>query len=534
MSLSPQLRTWSFYIHTWCGLAVALYAIVIGVSGSLLVWQDELEALEYPEFHSAPPARISTTADQVLETVRRVIPEGRPISVTWPNDDTPYWMSYVLLKVGAQEVYVDPASGMVRGMRDTQGGWVGVLSRLHTNLLAGSTGRKVNSYAAIILVLLCLSGAILWWPGAGHVRNRFRLSWISGWWKFGWKLHHVTGAVSVVFIALLSITGTYFYWSSSYVRAVSTVFARTAEPPIGQVEPGSSVLSASQLEAAARASFPGLPLHRLAILDAPTSSVRATFREGTPGEFHLVSTAFLHPVTGAVIGRNPLAARPAGDAILSWFSALHFGVFGGMLIKIVWTVLGLSLPVLGISGGFMWWRRVIQPRLGRRRIPLAAVLLLFVLMPAHFEAANRLRVVSLSAPLAETMYALGALDQLVGAVDAAVFPEQIVKDKKSGKVRELGSFARPDLALLDQLHPDLILSDTGFHTALAAELRAKGHKVLHFEPRSLEKGISIDARQDADGTRRDRGKGGQTAEGPRLYGDQSRRSVDGGVGFTGE
>ena len=102
-------------------------------------------------------------------------------------------------------------------------------------------------------------------------------------------------------------------------------------------------------------------------------------------------------------------------------------------------------------------------------------------------AANRRpRVVSLSAPLAETMYVLGASDQLVGAVDAAVFPEQIVKDKKSGKVRELGSFTRPDLALLEQLHPDLILSDTGFHTTLAGELRAKGYKVLHFEPRSLE------------------------------------------------
>ncbi len=106
--------------------------------------------------------------------------------------------------------------------------------------------------------------------------------------------------------------------------------------------------------------------------------------------------------------------------------------------------------------------------------------------PVLFTGAERPRVVSLSAPLAETMYAIGAAGQLAGVTDAAVFPEQLVRDRKSGKVREIGSFMRPDLALLDQLHPDLILSDTGFHTALAGELRGKGYKVLHFEPKSLE------------------------------------------------
>jgi iron complex transport system substrate-binding protein len=118
----------------------------------------------------------------------------------------------------------------------------------------------------------------------------------------------------------------------------------------------------------------------------------------------------------------------------------------------------------------------------RRRLLIA----LLVGAPVLFSGAERPRVVSLSAPLAETMYALGAAGQLVGVTDAAVFPQQIVRDRKSGKVREIGSFMQPDLALLDQLHPDLILRDTGFHAVLAEQLRAKGYRVLHFEPRSLD------------------------------------------------
>jgi uncharacterized iron-regulated membrane protein len=74
-----------------------------------------------------------------------------------------------------------------------------------------------------------------------------------------------------------------------------------------------------------------------------------------------VSTVFLHPVTGEVLAIQPLSGRPAGDAILAWFSALHFGIFGGWPVRLLWFVLGLSLPVLSVTGCVLWWRRVVVP-----------------------------------------------------------------------------------------------------------------------------------------------------------------------------
>ncbi len=95
------------------------------------------------------------------------------------------------------------------------------------------------------------------------------------------------------------------------------------------------------------------------------------------------------------------------------------------------------------------------------------------------------RVVSLSSPLAETLYSLGAQKLLVGVSDVCVFPEQIVADRKSGRVKVVGSFSSPDLAQIDALHPTLILTSTSFQTKLAENLRKKGYKVLHYEPHSL-------------------------------------------------
>ena len=42
------------------------------------------------------------------------------------------------------------------------------LVKLHTNLLAGSIGRWVNGVGGGCLTLLCLTGAIIWWPGVKY------------------------------------------------------------------------------------------------------------------------------------------------------------------------------------------------------------------------------------------------------------------------------------------------------------------------------------------------------------------------------
>ncbi len=341
------------------GLVLAAYAVAIGLTGSALVFREQIQAWEYPDLHRSASIPISTTPDQVLAVVREAWPDGRPLTVTWPNQHSPYWMSYVLLKKGAREVFSDPASGKIIGDRDPSGGFNGWLARFHTNLLLGSSGRKLNGYGAWLLVVMSVSGTILWWPRK-IVRPRLR----------AWPLHHATGIVALPFIVILSITGTYFIWSSDYVKAVSSVFERTSEPKARAVE--GDLMSVAELAERAYAVLPGREIQRLAVVDSPTQAVRVTMREGTPAEFHRVSTVFLHPVTGDVLAVNPLSGRPAGDAILSWFSALHFGIFGGWPVRLLWFLLGLSLPVLSVSGCLLWWRRVVVPMRRKGRSSVAA------------------------------------------------------------------------------------------------------------------------------------------------------------------
>ena len=51
-----------------------------------------------------------------------------------------------------------------------------------------------------------------------------------------------------------------------------------------------------------------------------------------------------------------------GDLIMRWAAPLHVGNFGGLPIKITWSILGLAPPLLFVTGFIMWWTRVVRPR----------------------------------------------------------------------------------------------------------------------------------------------------------------------------
>ena len=45
------------------------------------------------------------------------------------------------------------------------------LVKLHENLLFGETGRLINGIGALLLTVVCLTGAVIWWPGVKNWRR---------------------------------------------------------------------------------------------------------------------------------------------------------------------------------------------------------------------------------------------------------------------------------------------------------------------------------------------------------------------------
>jgi uncharacterized iron-regulated membrane protein len=103
-------------------------------------------------------------------------------------------------------------TGSIIVYRDELSRWPFVerIVRLHTNLLLGLTGRFVNGIGGICLTLLCLSGAIIWWPGVKNWRRSLTVSWGAQFPRINWDLHSALGYWCFFFVLLWGVSGIYF------------------------------------------------------------------------------------------------------------------------------------------------------------------------------------------------------------------------------------------------------------------------------------------------------------------------------------
>ncbi len=342
-----MLRRALFRLHLILGIVLGVYAVVIGLTGSVLVYREEFAALERPYLYQ-PVSEIRVTPDEALATVQKAYPGWRVLTLTGPDLETGAWMAYLLGKGDSRQVYVDAASGGLRGDSQRKDGWLNPIEQLHFNLMSGRTGRLVNGYCALALVLLALSGVALWRPQLS------RLRWTAR------NLHVNLGLVSMVFLVIMGITGGYFTWFQPYVNAVRMLLPARIQPALPAVAVSGPRKSLAELASAAEKAVPDAKVFRIQLGSGPKEAFKISMRHGTQGEFQLVSHVSLNPYTLEVMRLERLEDRQAGDRLIGNFSAVHFGVWGGRLGRVLWAILGLSLPALFITSFSLWWRRLRQ------------------------------------------------------------------------------------------------------------------------------------------------------------------------------
>lgn len=342
-------------LHRWVGLALALYAITLGLTGSVLVLRDELAPYLRPQFHAGPAIAIATTPDDVLAAAHAALPGWRPLSVTWPHEHSPHFNVFCLKDGASRIAYLSAHDAHLIGVLDPRADFLGFTDALHGNLLLARPGRVANGYGGILTMLLCLTGIVIWWPSRSNWRSWLRLRGRRSWWRVPWDLHHSVGFAALPLLLVIAFTGTYFTWGPFYQRTVSALFPRFVEPKL----PADAIQKKPTLDdlaQAAQRALPGPRILRLALVPNADRPVAVTMSEGTAGEFHLASTVYVDPRDGEVLKIKRLILRPFGDTVLGYFSAIHFGIFGGWPIRVLWFLAGLALAALAVTGTLMWWK----------------------------------------------------------------------------------------------------------------------------------------------------------------------------------
>ncbi len=352
----PSLRILCSKLHLYVGLALSLVLVAVSLSGSALVFRDEIDRLLRPELHRVTPGSTRASLEEIVARVRAARPDATPVYIEFAGAaEAPL----VVWLADERLVHVDPYRGVVLGVSGRAEGAMGWLFVLHTELLAGAAGAWVVGVSGLLLLLLCATGLVLWWPGLRRLRVGLLVVWRRGWKRANYDLHRAGGFYGLLFIALTAATGSALY----FYAPTGALLHRMAgtDPP---TPPPRSVASAGRPsvspDAALRAAMQALPEAALTFLYLPRAPrAPVTIRLRTPGEWHPNGRSYVYVdrYRGAVLRVDDARAAPWSARLLYALYPLHIGSVGGPVVRVLYVLLGLAPTALMVTGTLIWYNR---------------------------------------------------------------------------------------------------------------------------------------------------------------------------------
>ncbi|HEV7402850.1 MAG TPA: PepSY-associated TM helix domain-containing protein [Chthoniobacteraceae bacterium] len=357
------MRKILLFLHLAGGLVSAVFLIGLGLSGALLVFQPEIDRSLNSKLTHVNPQGAALSLDELSERAERAHPQHKVAGISLPaaNDLA---INLNLRPVGPGKplgVAVNPYNGDELGSLDTANTWMRNVHQFHTRLLLGDTGKLINTWSAIFLAGLSISGLILWWP-----RKLLRMSGSTSGQKKNFELHNVLGFYSSVFMLLFALTGVVIHWDDEARELLGKVVgaeAKAAPVQVAPAEPGVLALKADAARAIALQTEPGARVTSMQGLGVMGKPIRVWMKfpeDGTPaGRTNL----FLDPVSGAVLSAQSSRTAPLAFRIVKlWNREIHTGDIFGLPTRILACLASLALPLLAITGPLIWWGRVRRRR----------------------------------------------------------------------------------------------------------------------------------------------------------------------------
>ncbi|MDM3890989.1 PepSY-associated TM helix domain-containing protein [Pseudomonas juntendi] len=361
-------RLW-FLVHSWLALPIWFFVLIVCFTGMLAVVSQEIVWLANPDVRASKP---DTDAErlsfqQVLNALHKAEPDMVVQSIIQPDGSHFALTANVTFPDGTTPtLYVNPYTGAIQG-KSPDFNFEAFTRALHGWWLVPFTnGFSWGWYLVSILGLPMLASLVTglvvykkFWKGffkpvrTGHGS---RIFWGD--------LHRLAGVWSIWFIAVISITGTWFLIQAILFDNHISISSEPIVPVIAREEvpqtaDGSPALRIDLDEAAriAGLAIPGLEINFIALPATAYSHISMGGRGWYPLMFQ---SAEVNPYTRKVDSQFLLSDRSALEFVTESMRPLHTGDFGGLPIKLIWFFFGLVLTLMVFSGLLIWTKRTAQ------------------------------------------------------------------------------------------------------------------------------------------------------------------------------
>jgi uncharacterized iron-regulated membrane protein len=348
----------NYLAHLWLGLILGLYFVVIGITGSLLIFGREIDVWLNPQLLTVKVEGEKAPLSVVMANFQAAYPKLKASYINYPTrPDSVYSIRIGPNQASQLYVYLNPYTGKVIGERTRAGHLYGFLCYLHFYLLYGQTGWNANGYGAILLTVLLLTGVWLWWPnarsGAAVWKSRFRIKTGMGMKKLLYDIHNVAGIYPLAFSLIFTLTTIEFIFPDATKAVVYAVTGEVGDPKI-TVTPKGKAKDLDELVRVADSALDG-QIRRVSFPSSPTAplTMRKEWEDWNVNRNH--ASLSIDPYEAKVLHIADTRNAGIGRKIIQYCIPLHYGIWGGIPVRIVYVFLGL-VPLVAFVTGFWHWR----------------------------------------------------------------------------------------------------------------------------------------------------------------------------------
>ncbi len=368
-----------FRWHYWSGLISGVNLIILSLTGAILVFHEELEALMHPAGADARrlenPAQLPVVALQPIVTDNVAAhPEFRASSIGLAGAErAQHRIIFVptesALATAAEreksmperlDVYVDPWTGEARPAEEEGLDLLHILFHLHVDLFAGRAGLLFLGLISLVFLFSTVSGFILYGPFMKQLAfGMIRPGSVN---LAAADIHKFVGVVTLAFQGLMAFTGACLTLGT-FVLQIYVYFELTSAPAPASVQTistGETLADVDTILAHSRAHF--------AEQAEPVVLTAVLFPGGLQGDDYFVTLGEEPAGLKRFVPRPLLLDRHSGELIrelvLPWYIQLiaisqpfHFGNFGGWPVKVLYCILGLTTGALAVTGYVMYFAR---------------------------------------------------------------------------------------------------------------------------------------------------------------------------------
>ena len=361
--MKKALKKLASQLHLWLGISSGLVVFIVALTGSLLVFEDELEPVIDRQFHivEAHQGKQRLPLDQLQARVFETYPGKKLVRITIEKE--PERTIVFGLKNGKKEkdilsVAVNPYTGNIAEARVEQDAFFSVVLRLHRYLCLEETGKIITGISCVMFLIIMITGLILWWPNRKNSKQRFTIKWNAKFKRLNWDLHAIFGFYVLPFVFLIAITG--LVWSYKWVNNIIFMTfdgkpqQKREAPANVQPVPNQDNTLFQKIYAETNQQLPHPGKILITLSESDSLSVTVSKTNDNAAISNIVDFLYFDKNNGQLIKKRLYAEETKGMKVRRLIYPIHTGSLLGLPTKIIAFLTALVAATLPVTGIVIW------------------------------------------------------------------------------------------------------------------------------------------------------------------------------------